>query len=106
MLKIPLEPHCNHSSQTDARSKPHLFSEIATTIRESYFKFYSFTVSAYFSYSIEVIVQYIFVVVLHISVLLYFVCYSFRSAHISGSEKDRIIGNLEAEIVTLIKYIQ
>jgi hypothetical protein len=85
MLKRPLEPHCNHSSQTDARSKPHLFSEIATTIRASCFQFCSFTVSTYFIYSIEVIVHWISVVVLCISVLLYSVCYSFCSAHKSGS---------------------
>jgi hypothetical protein len=85
MLKRPLEPHCNHSAQTDVCSKPHLFSEIATTIRASCFQFCSFTVSTYFIYSIEVIVHWIYVVVLHISVLLYSICYSFRSTHKSGS---------------------
>jgi hypothetical protein len=74
MLKRPLEPHCNHSSQTDARSKPHLFSEIATTIRASCFQFCSFTVSTYFIYSIEVIVHWIYVVVLCISM-----CYCIQS---------------------------
>jgi hypothetical protein len=84
MLKRPLEPHCNHYAQTDVCSKPHLFSEIATTIRASCFQLCSCTVSAYFIYSIEFIVHWIFVVVLCNSVLLYSVCYSFCSAHKSG----------------------
>jgi hypothetical protein len=85
MLKRPLESHYNHSTQTDACSKPHLFSNIATTIRASCFHFCSFVVSTYFIYSIEVIVHWISVVVLHIFVLLYSVYYSFCSTHKSGS---------------------
>jgi hypothetical protein len=68
---------------------------VATTslLRDSYhhsskcFQFYSFTVSTYFTYSIEFIVHWIYVVVVHISVLLYLVYYSFHSTHksISGA---------------------
>jgi hypothetical protein len=77
MLKGHLEPHCNNFSQTDACSN-HIL------LRDSYhhlsklFQFCSFTVSTYLIYSIEVIVQWIYVV---ISVLSYSVCYSFRSTH-------------------------
>ena len=89
MLKIPLEPHFNYSSNMDVCSKPHLFLEIAMTIQASYFQFCSFTVSAYFIYLIEVIVHRISIVVLHIHVLLYSVYYSFRSACKSGSQVVR-----------------
>jgi hypothetical protein len=65
--------------------QPHLFSNIDTTIRASCFQLSSFTVSAYFIYSIRVIVHWIFVVVLHISVLLYSVYYLFCSTHKSRS---------------------
>ena len=85
MIKGPLEPHCNDSAHTNARSKVHIFSEITTTIRASCFQFYSFTASTYFIYSIEVIFHWISVVVICISVLLYSVCYSFLSAHKSIS---------------------
>jgi hypothetical protein len=54
-------------------------------VQTSCFQFYSFTVSANFIYSIEVIVQCIFVVFLCISVLLSSVCNSFRSSHKFGS---------------------
>jgi hypothetical protein len=58
---------------------------MATTIQASCFQFYSFTVSSYFIYSIEVIVHWISFVVLFIYVLLYSVCYSFHFSHKSGS---------------------
>jgi hypothetical protein len=61
-------------------------------LRDSYhhsnkfFQFCSFTISTYFIYSIEVIVHWIYVVVLHISLLLHSFCYSFHFAHKSGSQ--------------------
>jgi hypothetical protein len=84
MLKRPLEPHCNHSSQW-------MCVAATSLLRDSYhhssklFQFCSFTVSAYFIYSIEVIVHWIYCCFLHISVLLYSICYSFCSTHKSRS---------------------
>jgi hypothetical protein len=49
------------------------------------FQLCGFTVSAYFIYSVEVVIQWIYVVVLCISVLWYSIYHSFRSAHKSGS---------------------
>jgi hypothetical protein len=49
------------------------------------FQLCSFTVLAYFIYSVEVVIQWIYVVVLRISVLWYSIYYSFRSSHKSGS---------------------
>jgi hypothetical protein len=68
----------------DARSTTSL-------LRDSYhdssklFLFCIFTISAYFIYSIEAIVHWIFVVVLYIYVLWYSIFYSFHSTHKSGS---------------------